>query len=424
MFAVLRHRNFALLWVGQLISLIGDWVLIVALPFYTYQLTGSVLQTGGMFLVETLPRVVLGSLAGVFVDRWNRRWTMITADLLRAGVLLLLLFVHTPSLLWLIYVVAFLQSVIGQFFTPAVSAITPVLVGEQHLLEANSLESLTDALTRLIGPPVGGAVLALFGLFSVVLIDSVSFLFSVAMIVLIILPKGELKANSASRSAFSLQQALLKVWREWMNGLEVVRKSETVSSIFVMLGVLMIAQGIINVTLIVFIRQVMHGSALVFGWLITAQGIGSIIGALFVSQVSKFVKPSYLAGVALFIAGVVIWIIVNVPNLTLALVLVALVGFFVVGLFVVSQTLLQQDVGDDYRGRVFGAFGTTISLTTMIGLGFSSVLGDSLGPVLLLDIAGTLFILSAFIGLVMLRNARLKQEEPQQELKTSPAETA
>lgn len=88
MFAVLGQRNFALLWVGQVVSLIGDWVLLIALPFYVYALTGSVLATGAMFIAETLPRLVLGSLAGVFVDRWDRRWTMIVADVLRALILL------------------------------------------------------------------------------------------------------------------------------------------------------------------------------------------------------------------------------------------------------------------------------------------------------------------------------------------------
>src|SRR5712691_1616441 len=106
MFAVLGQRNFALLWVGQVVSLIGDWVLLIALPFYVYALTGSVLATGAMFIAETLPRLVLGSLAGVFVDRWYRRWTMIVADVLRALILLLLLLVRSNQWIWFIYVVA------------------------------------------------------------------------------------------------------------------------------------------------------------------------------------------------------------------------------------------------------------------------------------------------------------------------------
>src|SRR5712692_1752341 len=160
MFNVLRQRNFALLWFGQLISLIGDWVLFIALPFYVYELTGSTLATGVMFIAQLLPRLLLGSVAGVFVDRWDRKRIMIIADVLRGFVLLLLLVVRSPEWLWAVYLVAFVQSAIGQFFIPAKSAIIPLLVGEQDLIEANSLNAVSDSLTRPIGPALGGVLMA------------------------------------------------------------------------------------------------------------------------------------------------------------------------------------------------------------------------------------------------------------------------
>src|SRR5258708_7928294 len=159
MLAVLRQRNFALLWFGQLISLTGDYVLIVALPFYTYQLTGSVLATGIMFLVQALPGLFLGSLAGVFVDRWDRRWTMIASDLLRAGVLLFLLLARSRDLVWIIYVVALTEQLISLFFIPAKGAIIPNIVAEQHLLPANSFNSSSDAVPPLVCPPLAPAIL-------------------------------------------------------------------------------------------------------------------------------------------------------------------------------------------------------------------------------------------------------------------------
>ncbi len=188
MLKLLRQRNFSLLWVGQFISIIGDWVLFIALPFYTYSLTGSVLATGAMFIVSTLPRLVLGSVAGVFVDRWDRKRTMIVADVLRVLLILMLLFVRSRDWLWLIYVSAFLESVVSQFFNPAKSAIIPLLVGEKDLLAANSLNGLSDALTRLLGSALGGVLMGWLGFSSVVLLDAGSFLFSALMIVLIVMP--------------------------------------------------------------------------------------------------------------------------------------------------------------------------------------------------------------------------------------------
>src|SRR6185436_4822693 len=127
MIRVLRQRNFALLWFAGLISMIGDWMLFIALPIHTYRLTHSSLATGIMFIAGTVPRIFIGSVAGVFVDRWDRRQTMVVADLSRVFLLLLLLFVLSSESLWIVYVVAFLQATISQFFGPAENALLPQL---------------------------------------------------------------------------------------------------------------------------------------------------------------------------------------------------------------------------------------------------------------------------------------------------------
>lgn len=125
MIAVLRQRNFSLLWFAGLISMIGDWMLRIALPVYIFELTNSTLATGLMFMVSTLPRLLFGSIAGVFVDRWDRRRTMIAANFLMALGLLPLLLVNSLDSLWIIYVVAFVQALISQFFGPAENALLP-----------------------------------------------------------------------------------------------------------------------------------------------------------------------------------------------------------------------------------------------------------------------------------------------------------
>ncbi len=134
MLTVLRQRNFALLWVGGLTSSIGSTMLIIALPFYVYTRTGSTLATGAMFIAGTIPSIILSSVAGVFVDRWDRRRTMILADLSRAALLPLLLAIQTRDGLWAIYVVAAAESAISQFFGPANGALLPRLVRDRQLL--------------------------------------------------------------------------------------------------------------------------------------------------------------------------------------------------------------------------------------------------------------------------------------------------
>ena len=103
MLAVLRQKNFARLWAGGAISMLGDWLLFIGLPFAIYNMTGSALATGTMFIAQSLPTLLFGALGGVFADRGDRRRTMIIADLLRAALLLLLLIVHSSGTLWALY---------------------------------------------------------------------------------------------------------------------------------------------------------------------------------------------------------------------------------------------------------------------------------------------------------------------------------
>src|SRR5262245_42192010 len=126
-FRALLQPDVRLLAAGGLVSGLGDWLLFVALPFHVYGQTGSALATGGMWLALVAPRLLLGSVAGVFVDRWDRRRTMVVADLARAGALLPLLALDATGALWVVYAVAFAHSAIGQFFGPAKSALVPRL---------------------------------------------------------------------------------------------------------------------------------------------------------------------------------------------------------------------------------------------------------------------------------------------------------
>ena len=407
MLAVLHQRNFALLWFGQLISLTGDYVLIVALPFYIYQITGSALATGVMFLVQALPSLFLGSLAGVFVDRWSRRWTMIVADLARAGILLLLLFVHSRDLLWVIYAVALIEQIISQFFIPAKGAIIPNLVEEQHLMPANSLNSTSDAVTRLVGPPLGGALLALSGLSSVVLIDSASYLISGIMILLILMPSRSMESETEQQRGISQPQqfattALANVWREWLAGLRLVIQERLLTALFVALCFIMLSQGIINVLIVVFVKAVLHGNASTFGPLITFQGVGMLLGSVLVGQWGKRLSPAILLALGTVPGGGILSVIVNIPNLFVTFALITVLGVLVVGFFITEQTLLQNGVADEYRGRVLGAYSTTSSLLLIIGIGCGSVLGNYLGVVGALDIAGGLFAVAGLLAFMML----------------------
>src|SRR5688500_1657841 len=131
---------------------------MTALPIYVYERTGSALATGAMFVIQALPALLLGSVAGVFVDRWDRKRVMVVADLLRGLLLLPLLLVPATGAIWIVYLVGFLQETVSRFADPAFNAALPKVVGQEGLVEANSAWQLGSNGARLVGPPLGGVL--------------------------------------------------------------------------------------------------------------------------------------------------------------------------------------------------------------------------------------------------------------------------
>ena len=155
-FAPLRQRNFALLWWAGLISIAGDWTLRIALPIFVLQLTGSALATSGAVIATMAPVLFVGLIAGVYVDRWDRRKVLVVVSLAQAAALLPLLVVDSAAKLWIVYAVLFVQSALSQFFMPAENALLPSLVAADQLPVANSLNALNNNIARLAGPAIGG----------------------------------------------------------------------------------------------------------------------------------------------------------------------------------------------------------------------------------------------------------------------------
>lgn len=395
MVTVLRHRNFALLWVAGLVSVLGDWVLFVALPFFVYQFTGSALATGGMFAAQTIPRVIFGSIAGIFVDRWNRKYTMVAADLMRCGLLLLLLLVHSRTTLWLVYFVAVVESSIAQLFSPAKNALLPSMVGSQDLVIANGLNALGDNLARIVGPTLGGGLLTLFGLASGAIIDSLSFFISGILIALI--AASSVRLEHITEKSDAQISPWKKVWQEWWEGLHLIGKDRLIRTIFVTIGIVMLAEGIILVLLVPFVAVVMHGTSSTLGWLMTALGIGGFLGGLVINFMSKLASPLRLIAMTAFIGGILRLAVVMFPIFFLALLLQALAGIIAIALYVNVSALLQSLVENRYLGRVFGVFGTIQALMMLCGMGIASTLGDHVGIVPVMACACCLYALAGIV---------------------------
>jgi MFS family permease len=402
--SALRQRDFSLLWFGSLLSVAGDYLLFIALPFFVYEQTGSALATGAMFIAQTLPGVLVGSVAGVFVDRWDRKRTMVMADLSRALILLPLLAVAFGGPLWIVYAVAFAEAVLSQFFVPAKNAIVPSLVEERHLAAANSLNSISEDIPALVGALLGGALLGLVGLSGLVLLDIASYLVSAAMISLIAArpAAGEAPIETADETPRLAASAWANALREWVEGLSLVRRTRKVATVFAVMAVTMVGEGVIFVLIVVFVKQALGGGALEFSWLVTAYGVGGIAGGFLAGWLGGAIGEARLLALSIAANGVFLLAMFNILVLPLVLGFGVLAGITTAGWFVGSQTLLQKWVPDNYRGRVFGAYETTQALLLLAGMGLAAVLADPLGAVPVLSFVGALYVLMGATAWVVL----------------------
>ena len=164
MYAVFRYNNFRLLWMGELITLLGDRALLVALPYFVYQQTGSTLATALLALTHYLPGLLFGSFAGVLADRWDRRRLLVASTSAQAVVILALIAAPSPGMLWVAYVVTFVNLTLGMLVMPVAGALLPSTVPEALRPQANALIGVCVTGARPVGPLVGRVVVTAGGL--------------------------------------------------------------------------------------------------------------------------------------------------------------------------------------------------------------------------------------------------------------------
>jgi MFS family permease len=383
---VLRNRNFMLVWLAGLISVTGDFAFVVALPIHIYTLTDSTLATAGAFAVSVVPRIVLGSIAGVFVDRWDRKRTMIAADVCRAALLLLLLVPGAADRLWVVYPIAAALGGIGQFFGPAEDAIVPRLVPEDQLVPANALNSLNDELGRLIGPALGAGVYALTSLGGVAFIDALSYGGSALCIAAITADARPLVVK-ARESGVSLLRHMAEQWRE---GLAIVHRHQGLTALFVATAFAGLSEGFfITLALAPLILKVLGGTEAQVGWITSAQAVGGIIAGVVVARAAARFSPRWLMIGGMILLGCSDLGFFNAnrfagpgtPAVLIAMGFMVLSGFPATANGIGLTTLQQVWTEDAYRGRVSGARRAFFGLANLIGLGIAGVTGDAIGIV-------------------------------------------
>ncbi len=403
--AILRNnRNFRLLFIGQTVSQLGDWFNSVAVFALLLDLTGSATAVAWMMIVQFLPMAVVGPIAGVVVDRVDRRRLMIATDIVRGVTILGLLMVRTREQVWFAYVVMALVVTGSSFFEPARTATIPNVTSRDELMPANALSSATWAAMLAIGASVGGLVTAFAGRDLAFVLNAASFFASAWFI---------------GQTRFDAQPAPRPAPRGWLeltgladlrDGLAYVRRSRHIAALLFVKAGWGLAGGVL-LLLTIFGQQIFPvggSTAAGIGVLYGARGIGAGLGPIalrwMLGQTPTVMRRSI--GPAYFIVGGFYVALAVAPTLPLAAACVLLAHFGGSILWVFSTVLLQMEVPDAFRGRVFAAELALVTLTSSISSYATGYALDQMGwsPRSLALALGTAFAVPGALWLII--NAR------------------
>jgi MFS family permease len=358
-FALLRdNRDFRQLWLGQVVSQLGDWFDTIALFTLVLKLTGSGGVVSLVLVARFLPSVFLGPLSGVLADRFDRRHIMIASDVARALVVLGFLFIRSPEQVWLVYLLTVLQLAFSAFFEPARSAALPSIVAPRDLVTANAISSVTWSAMLTLGAAVGGPVTDWFGTDAAFVIDSLTYLLSAVLVASVRLPKRPPRP----KTKLTLSKALGVT--DTLEGLRYVLRRPRVLALLLVKPAWGVGGGILTL-LPVFGEKVFRvsfgaalgGAALGMSVLYAARGVGTAIGPVlmrrFYGETRRQMQRTI--GVSFFVAGAFYVLFGVAESFALALVWLALAHMGGSVLWVFSSVLLQSTVEDEFRGRVFAA---------------------------------------------------------------------
>lgn len=394
------NRGFRFLWLGQVVSQMGDWFDTIAVYTIALRLTGSTRSVALIMVARFLPSVIMGPLSGVVADRFSRRSIMIAADLVRAVVVLGFLFIRRPDQMWLVYALTVLQMIFSAFFEPAKTAVIPSLVSDSELVSANAIASVTWSAMLTLGAAMGGFVAGWFGTNVAFVLDSLTFVASALLIASVRFPKRPPR----EKTKLTIGKALGIT--DTVEGARYVKHRRRVLAYLMVKPAWGLGGGILTL-LAVFgerVFPVAGKTATGIGVLFTARGIGTAVGPIvarrWAGETTKQMQNAI--GVAFLIGGVFYIAFGLSPSFGWALLFLAIAHTGGSILWVFSTVLLQRDVEDEFRGRVFAAELALLTLTMAASNYLVGELMDRFGfsPRTVTAGVGTLFLLPGLIWFV------------------------
>jgi len=375
--AILRQGPFRRLWIAQFVSVFGDFLaLFGVISLITFRMHGTALQVTAASIAFALPIAIIGPPAGVFVDRWNVKRLMIASDLLRAVLILALVFVRDVRGICVIFV---LLSAVSSFFAPAQTVTLRTLVPVEGLMAANALMSQTIYLVRILAPSLAGSLILFLGVNACFYLDSLSFLFSAAMLstLVILRPGTSNRANTLKGFAGDL-----------LAGNKFIFTHSGLSFVFMAMAVAMFVLSSFSPLISIYIRDFLRAGTFLFGVISSMVGIGMILGTQAVTRVARNRAPTTVVLGGLLGLGIGVAVLGISKNVLMAAASTFTMGFSIALVLVPAQTMSQRETPPDMIGRVSSSFMSLIFQAQILGLLLSGFLAQIMG-------IRTLFVSSA-----------------------------
>ena len=423
--SLLINRDYTRLWYGQAVSTVGDYVFDTTLVLWV----ATVLARGqswapaavsGILLAVGAAVLLVGPVAGVFVDRWNRRVTMLRTEVVRAAlvaVLLLLSLLPTGALpvwLWLtvIYVVVFVLNAAGQFFSPArFATVGDVVDGEVDRARAAGIGQATTATASIVGPPLAAPLLFTVGLQWALLANVVSYVVSYFAIRAVRMPHATAVPGTADGEAGGSN-----LRAEFVAGLRFFRGNRFLVALLSIAVIAACGTGALNALNVFFVTDNLHASSRLYGFLSMGFGIGAVLGSLWAARVVRWFGARAVTWLGLVVAGVLVFGYARQTSFTVGLVLFTLVSIPVAMLNTALTPLLLESAPQQYLGRMIAVFNPINQLASMLSVvaagwlastalhGFTAtVAGTHIGPIdTIFAAAGVLVVLAGAYAYITL----------------------
>lgn len=391
--ALLKSGNFRYLWLGQIVSQIGDGLSKVALLWFVYELTGSAWEMTLVGVLQSLPPLLMSPFLGVYIDRLRKKSILISVDLIRVVLITLIPILYYFGVLTLpwIYILVFANAVVAAVFGPTMAATIPLLVKSSDLMAANGLIHNASTVGVLAGPAIGGILSALIGAHNVLFVDALTFAFSAACLALI----KYVEPRQANRRRIT--DGINKELRESVRF--VFFHSPAIRGILITSALFTGGVAAFPLLLPIFAKVYLNVGSVWLGWIWSALGVGMALMTLVLawirqkSQRTKFLIMCVGTGVA----AVTVVGLTFVPGPWAATGLVGIVGAGIAIFTPLMWTLLQERTPDRLRGRVFALVGATDMAAASSMMACMGWIADQFGPVASLRGVSLLFLATAII---------------------------